>query len=363
MVDGQAPDATDDLWSLGSTMFTLLDGTPPFATNNPDEDTVLSYLGRVRSAEPRPLRRADVPPELATVISKCLSKQREDRYPNAAALRAALAAIDTATVGWTPSMPLADFGPQPTPPAPVEPGKPRQAQDLDRTVLGPGSDLAGLTVRLPSDPTAAPDFGPRPTADFGPSPDSGPRSTMDFGPAPDFGPRPTGYPTPPPIPRSDITQVVHESPPRKKGRTFVLFGLIAVVLGTALGVAITILGGETTARQEPPATTSQAPPPTTASIPAGGDPAFAPTLNRLQDNGTSITVIWTDPTAGKAQFVVIDVTGDRPRPLVTVAAKSTTYTVDGLDPKAKQYCFQVVAIGLDDPSNQRGASARTCAVR
>ncbi len=350
MIDGQTPDATDDLWSLGSTLFTLLDGSPPFATNNPDEDTVLSYLGRVRSAEPRPLRRADVPPELAAAISRCLSKKREDRYPDAAALRAALAAIDTAIVGWTPSMPVADFGPRPTPPAPPEPEKPKQAQDLDRTVLGPGSGLAGLTVRLPQDPTATPDFGPRPNADFGarPTADFGPRPTMDFSPQ---------Y-----LPPADFTAPVnHTTPPPTKSRRIVLFGLIAIIVGGAIGVASTILSGQSQETQ-PPRTTSQAPPPTSASAPAG-DPAFAPKLNRLQDNGTSITAFWTDPTGGKAQFVVVDVTGETARPLVTVAAGATTYTVDRLDPKAKQYCFQILAIGLDDPTNQRGVSARTCAVR
>lgn len=358
MIDGQPPAAEDDLWSLGSTLFTLLDGQPPFASNNPDEDTVLSYLGRVRSAEPRQLRRADVSPELSTVISKCLSKSREDRYPDAAALRAALAAIDTAVTGWTPSMPIADFGPQPTPPTPPAPPTPKPANDLDRTVAGAGSDLAGLTVRLPNEPTAAPDFGPRtPTpTDFGPRP-------TDFGPrVQDFGPHPAPLPHAP----QDLTgPITFDAPPRKKTRRLQLLGLIAVLLGGAIGVTATILGGRDNnqTQQPPPQTTSATPPPTGASVPQGGDPDFAPTLNRLEDNGTSINVIWTDPTAGKAQFVIVDVTGDRPLPLVTVAAGATTYKVDSLDPKAKQYCFQVLAIGLDDPVNQRGASARTCAIR
>jgi hypothetical protein len=346
MIDGQPPDATDDLWSLGSTLFTLLDGQPPFATDNPDEDTVLSYLGRVRSAQPRPMRRADVPPELAAVIAKCLSKKREDRYPDATALRAALAAVDATGAGWTPSMPLADFGPRPAPPAPAAPEKP--ARDLDRTVVGPGSDLAGLTVRLPDDPTSAPDFGPG----------AGP---LDFGPGPPVGfdPRPERY-----VPPADLTApVAHPAPAKEKSHRWLLFGLIAVLVGGAIGVAATVLPGQKETTQPQPIPSTSAPAPGTASIPPGADPAFSPTLNRLQDNGTSITVIWTDPTAGRAQFVVIDVTGERARPLATIAAGTTTYTVDGLDPKAKRYCYQVIAIGLDDPSNQRGSSARTCAVR
>ncbi|HVK20881.1 MAG TPA: serine/threonine-protein kinase [Actinokineospora sp.] len=93
MIDGGAPAAADDVWSLGSTLFTLLEGVPPFASDNPDEDTVLPYLGRIRSAEPRPLTRPDVPAELAAVIARCLRKDRADRYPDAAALRDALAEV------------------------------------------------------------------------------------------------------------------------------------------------------------------------------------------------------------------------------------------------------------------------------
>ncbi|TQM84898.1 serine/threonine protein kinase [Saccharothrix saharensis] len=93
MVDGRPPAAADDLWSLGSTLFTLLDGQPPFASDNPGEDTMLSYLGRVREASPRSLLRRDVPVELVAIILRCLRKEREERFPDAAALRAALASV------------------------------------------------------------------------------------------------------------------------------------------------------------------------------------------------------------------------------------------------------------------------------
>ena len=104
-IDGEAPAAVDDIWSLGSTLFTLLSGTAPFASDNPDEDTVLSYLGRLRSSELRPLYRPEVPPELIDVISKCLRKERAQRYPDAATLRAALAAVRTESHGWAPTLP------------------------------------------------------------------------------------------------------------------------------------------------------------------------------------------------------------------------------------------------------------------
>ena len=55
MLDGLPPTAADDVWSLGSTLFTLLDGRPPFASDDPDEDSALAYLRRVRTEPHRAL--------------------------------------------------------------------------------------------------------------------------------------------------------------------------------------------------------------------------------------------------------------------------------------------------------------------
>ncbi|HEU5469094.1 MAG TPA: protein kinase [Actinophytocola sp.] len=351
MIDGQSPAAADDLWSLGSTLFTLLDGAPPFSTENPDEDTMLSYLDRVRGAPPRPVRRPDLPPELAGIITRCLSKRREDRFPDAAALRAALSAVDTGAPGWTPSLPVADFGPRPTPVAdPAPPAPP--VLDSERTMLGPRSDLAGLTVRLTDDRTSLPDFGP---GSGDPAP-SLPAAWFITDPDPAVSFTPVRSPALPPGAAPRVRR------PRNRLRILVL-ALTAVVVGGAIGLAATWLN------QIPPSSSTPPPPSVSlsispsATIPAGGDPAFAPTLNRVDDQGATITLTWTDPTNGKAQFVVVDVTGDRPQPLATIVAGVTTHTINNLDPAAPQYCFQIVAIGLADPTTQRGASARTCAVR
>lgn len=55
VLDGRIPEPTDDLWSLCSTMATLLEGRAPFASDDPDDDTALAYLRRVRTAQRRPL--------------------------------------------------------------------------------------------------------------------------------------------------------------------------------------------------------------------------------------------------------------------------------------------------------------------
>ena len=342
MIDGEEPSALDDLWSLGSTLFTLLDGEPPFAAvSSESSDTMLSYLGRVRSAEPRQLRRSDVPTALAEVLTRCLSKRREDRFPNAGALRMALAAIDTSTQGWTPSLPIGDFGPRPTPyvPEPALP-EPPPPNDRDRTVAGAGSELAGLTVRLPESPV--PDFGPLPPAEVAVLPPSVQwRQDEDL----------TAPGTPAPAPRKRLW----------------LLGLAAVLVGGAVGVALTVLNGQDDNQATPPPTTTTtqettSPPPAAPTI-TGGDPAFAPTLTRLDDNGDTITLTWTDPTAGNLQFVVVDTTTDDVTALATATAGSTTYTVTGLDPDADRYCYRILGIGLDDPTTQRGASDSLCTDR
>ncbi|WP_447002770.1 hypothetical protein ACRAKI_24015 [Saccharothrix isguenensis] len=85
-------------------------------------------------------------------------------------------------------------------------------------------------------------------------------------------------------------------------------------------------------------------------MPEGGDPRITPTLKRLEDGGDRIELFRTDPSDGNAQFVA-------------VAAGSTSHVVEGKEPTAGQYCFQVPAIRSADPATQRGASARTCAER
>jgi serine/threonine protein kinase len=348
MIEGVEPSAADDLWSLGSTLFTLLDGAPPFSSDNPDEDTMLSYLERVRSAEPRAVRRADVPPALTAILDRCLSKRREDRFPDASALRAALASVTTEPAGWTPSPPIGDFGPRPAPPPaqpPPAPRPPRAEEDHDRTALGPGSALAGLTVRLPDDPHATPDFGPTPE---------------NYHPPTDPPPAVAVLPESPPWRPPPESAAEPESPPRRTRRRLLL-GLVAVLAGGGIGVAATLLNGtdQQAGQRPPPSSTSQPAPPSSAPP---GDPAFAPVLDSVTDEGERVTLTWTDPTGGRAQFVVLDVTGAQPKGLVTVPAGNTSHTVDGLDPAAGEYCFQIVAISLTD-AGKRGASARACTDR
>jgi serine/threonine protein kinase len=357
MINGDDPSPADDQWSLGSTLFTLLDGAPPFSSDNPDEDTVLSYLDRVRSAEPRQLRRSDVPPELAAVIWRCLNKRREDRFPNTAAVKAALANIRTQSMGWIPGLPVADFGPRPVAPPPEpSPEAPQQSDvDRDKTIAGPNSDLAGLTVRM-TDRPAIPDFGPVPGSY--PPPSEPPVVAVLPNPAPWH---PELYQDPDPT-----TTIARPRLPKKR-HTGLLLAATAIAAGATLGVLLVpkLLSdkdNQASPPPTPPATTSKTTTTTTPPPPAG-DPAFAPTLSPLDDQGERIVLTWTDPTAGTAQFVVVDVSDGSPEALVTVAPGATTFTVENLDADAAKYCYQIIGLGPEDPTTQHGASETVCTTR
>ncbi len=82
-VDGRA-----DIWALGTILYALLTGAPPYYA-----ETTADVAAKIIRDAPPTLRsaRADAPEALEAVISRCLAKAREDRYPDVAALAEALA--------------------------------------------------------------------------------------------------------------------------------------------------------------------------------------------------------------------------------------------------------------------------------
>ena len=95
-------DARSDLYSTGCLLYELLTGQPPFQG---DSAVAIAYQ-HVREIPKRPSSlAADVPESLDRVILKSLAKSREDRYQDAAHMRADLQA---AARGLSVAAPAAD---------------------------------------------------------------------------------------------------------------------------------------------------------------------------------------------------------------------------------------------------------------
>ncbi|MFI6099527.1 serine/threonine-protein kinase [Lentzea sp. NPDC051213] len=338
MLEGGTPSFADDIWSLGSTLFTLLEGKPPFASDNPDEDTLLSYVGRVSRAEPRSLTRFDVPASLAAVLNRCLRKERAERFASAQELRDALMAVSS---GTAPSVSVVD---------------------PDSTAM-----LGERTWVIPDGPTEAPGFGPR---GFVPEPDPEPEPVPEpddswrgqladltyrqhdlVAPVP---PRPVAV-----LPTVDLPPVEPMTAPARKSRRAGVLALLAVVAVTGGVLAGLLLNRPGDQQAQSPVTTTL-PVPTSESTAAGpppnADPKFMPVLKRAEYKGKTIELEWSDPSDGQAEFVVIDVTGAKPVAVTRVTGGSTKYVIE--DGGGQRRCFQIAAFGY---GGERGSSAKVCA--
>lgn len=89
---GQRPDERADLYGLGSTLYTLIAGTPPLAGD--DDEPFASVMARVLS-EPAP-RLATVPDALADLVAQSLAKEPDARPQTAAEFGRALQAVQAA---------------------------------------------------------------------------------------------------------------------------------------------------------------------------------------------------------------------------------------------------------------------------
>jgi serine/threonine-protein kinase len=77
---GEALDARADLFSLGSVIYAMCTGRPPFRA-----ETTLAVLRRICDDEPRPLLEInpEVPSWLAAIVDKLLAKKAADRFQSA----------------------------------------------------------------------------------------------------------------------------------------------------------------------------------------------------------------------------------------------------------------------------------------
>ncbi len=87
---GEAADSHADLYALGSILFELISGRPPFDTDSIDE---LIFL---KSQQPAPRLRQlqpTIPRELDEIVDRCLKRSTEHRFDSSASLAAALQSL------------------------------------------------------------------------------------------------------------------------------------------------------------------------------------------------------------------------------------------------------------------------------
>lgn len=330
ILDGHPPTASDDIWSLGSTLFTLLDGRPPFASDDPDDDTALAYLRRARTEPHRPLVVTDANAGLVAVVERALRKDPAERWPDAAAMRDALEDLRASLRAWAPEAGT-------TAPAPV-PREPRERRD----------DTAERPAPPPA-PVPAPE--PEPVAEPGPVALSVLSHAPGSAEVRDAEPTAHGIDGDGRGPEGEVLPGSEAPRPRKR-RIALALGVVATIVGVSLGIAAQALRSD---GDDPPQRRDQGSTALPTLDPSSGgtvqppkyNPAISPVLRSLKDEGTTLTLTWADRTGGEASFTVVQTRPVRAILGQLLTAGTTTYTITGVDPDAKDLCYTVIATTLD----------------
>jgi tRNA A-37 threonylcarbamoyl transferase component Bud32 len=317
ILQGLNPTPACDVYSLGSTLFQLLSGRPPYQS---DEGGIAALLLRILRDEPPPLTRRDVPDPLVSALHRALAKDPADRWPAAAAFAEALRRIQTEL-----GLPATEIGAAP-PPAP---------EPSPVSVQIPLPAAVSRAIAPPPVPAAPPLVEPPPRLEAPPRPIGGGEETTEPSPA-------------------DLPTVS----PRRRRRPVVV-GLVALVI-VAAALPILLQLRHRPATVDPVAATTTTPAiatPTTAAVDLA---AARPYGMSYVDGGASVVLHWKLP-AGSDRYNVLVQYDPGGRPML-LSPGLTTYTVTGLSP-ATGYCFSIgllLALGHDDVPPVEAWSVPAC---
>ncbi len=352
----QAQSGLSDVYSLASTMWTLLVGHPPFV--DPERPAVDMYAFRDRVLhDPLPaLPRDDVPAWLVAELTRAMSKLPAQRHGSALDL---VESLRLGTLGLA-------IAPSASPDRPVvplriadlhAPGLPAQAWPEPSGM--PGGMPDGPRREDPLTPAAPTPAAPTPTAPAPPSTIGAP----SFEPLPAVeetvieiaepvivgsideggwrGATPDPEPEAAPPPAVDDIADLKLSGAATSRRAQLAKLLVGVVLVALVAGGFVVFGRpDSEAGPDSPREVAT-PQPTVFVTPATEG---APTDVRLADAGSSVTLAWRDPTSGTVQFLITAAPASGAAlPVRDVPRRITTITYSGLDLKVN-YCFAVAAI-------------------
>jgi len=192
---GDELDARCDVYAAGIMLYEILTGAPPFTGSSPLNVLTEHLTGVIELPSKRALP-GRVTPALESVVMHALARERDERYPSASALSAAImharampddlvslspgafATSPAGTDAFAVTMPGVSGGGGSAPPAAVSSGRVVLPDPSSDTLLAPGPPAPSL--KPSSKPSRAPSSAPRSGSR---SPSSAPTSTPTVRPA------------------------------------------------------------------------------------------------------------------------------------------------------------------------------------